>query len=221
MYHNHVGTISAAMKGDKDVFASGVMFAVLSARTQFPRILEQCDDLSHKGDSSNVLWGWKFDAYHYLQEFKHSLWDDVTVLAPTLEDKLFRICQVPGIGIVKGAFILQLLGHDIACLDTRNVQRLGLNPREYRSDGENRKSLPSFKRKINRYINDTYGKAAEMWNDWCKDAGHFYGIAPEIVSHMHVKAIVPRKMRKLTQLVPLEDTTWALIRNTSRSTSLV
>ena len=34
--------------------------------------------------------------------------------------------QVPGLGIAKAAFVLQCLGVETACLDTHNLQRLGL-----------------------------------------------------------------------------------------------
>ena len=134
MYANHVPQIAAAMRADQPTFCRGVMFAILSARVQFIRVPGQCRELSARKADAQCLWGWKFDAYAYLSEHKNELFGLVAHCDDTAE-ALYQVTRIPGMGIVKGAFVLQLLGHDIACLDVRNIVKDGRSPRAYRTDG--------------------------------------------------------------------------------------
>jgi len=203
MYRDHVPTIAYAMQSDLATFQRGVMFALLSARVQFPRVPDQCIELADKGRDARCLWGWKFDAYCYLQENAPALWEGIRGNGGTLEAKFETICQIPGMGLVKGAFVLQLMGYDVACLDTRNIARDGRNPRAYRSDGEARKRMKSFGRKIARYVADTQGKAEFYWNVWCKDVAEFYGITADEISALHLTSIVPKSQRNRQFTVPI------------------
>lgn len=201
MYADHVPIIAAAMRADVDVFARGVMFAILSARVQFPRVPAQCEELADKGDAANCLWGWKFDAYSYLQQHKERLHEQLLLDQQNLDWLLWTLTRIPGLGIVKAAFVLQLMGYDIACLDTINIQREGRNPRAYRSDGEKAKGGKAWERKIARYVKDTEGKAQFYWNQWCDDQAVKYALTSDAVSALHVTAIVP-KSRQQAENIP-------------------
>jgi hypothetical protein len=189
MYAEHVPIIAAAMRSDLRVFKRGVMFALLSARTQFNRVPAQCKELEQRGAEAACLWGWKFDAYAYVEENAIQLQHDVSN-AGNVGKGLWSITRIPGMGIVKGAFVLQMLGYPTACLDTRNIQREGRNPRAYRGEGA-RKNLPSFIRTIDRYIDDTYGRAEYYWDTWCNEVGPDYGMTGEQISKLHMTTIVP------------------------------
>lgn len=207
MYAEHVPIIKRAMRRDVETFARGAMFAILSARTQFNRVPDQCQELAQRGADASCLWGWKFNAFAYVEANKLSLWRNVTVAIDT-RAALWNITRIPGMGIVKGAFVCQMLGHDIACLDTRNIAADGRDPRAYRADGEDRKVGPAFWRKINRYIADTGGKAEQYWNSWCRMVGPDYGMTAEQISWLHVTTIVPKRLRRVqpTQSYSLEET---------------
>lgn len=203
MYANHVPIIAAAMRADVECFARGVMFAILSVRVQFPRVPDQCKELETGKAKARCLWGWKFDAYAYVQEHKQTLLNNV-LRDPDIASALWEITRIPGMGIVKGAFVLQLMGFDIACLDTRNIQREGRSPRAYRADGEGRKSTKAFRAKINRYIADTGGKAQQYWDTWCTEVAADYKSTPDAISKMHLTSIVPHALRYLTMTVPVD-----------------
>ncbi len=49
MYAEHVPIINGAMRADLECFKRGVMFAILSARVQFPRVPGQCSELAKRG----------------------------------------------------------------------------------------------------------------------------------------------------------------------------
>lgn len=197
MYAIHVPTIAGAMRADYATFKRGVMFAILSARVQFPRVPAQCAELEKRKDKAACLWGWKADAYSYLNEHGRQIWRDV-LAAPTSETALFVLTRIPGLGIVKGAFVLQMLGHDVACLDVRNIQREGRHPRAYRTDGLKGKAAPAFRRKIARYVQDTAGRASELWDVWCIEVAKDYGSTAMRISEVHLTSIVPRRLRHLS-----------------------
>lgn len=199
MYDDHVPVIMRAMQSSPDIFARGIMFAVLSARVQFPKVPDQMKCVKRNGDQSPALWSWKMDAFNYVEEHKQSLFGLVAHETNT-RWALEELCRIPGLGIVKGAFVLQMLGHDIACLDVRNIERENLNPRAYRSDGKARKIGGAFRRKIARYVAQTKGRAQELWNVWCEDVAADYGFTAEQISAMHVDAIVPRSMREIPEI---------------------
>lgn len=181
MYAEHVPIIAHAMRADAATFKRACMFALVSARTQFVRVPKAMRDLDRDGDKSAHLWGWK----------------NVTLL-PYYETReaLKAVCLCPGMGIVKGAFVLQMLGHDIACLDTVNIAREGRNPRAYDSRGGLRKTKPEFFSKIDRYIADTHGKAQYYWDTWCDQQGEKYGMTGERISLMHVDAVVSKTLQR-------------------------
>lgn len=194
MYQSHVPTIAAAMRADADTFARGVMFALLSARTQFTRVPAQMRELGKRGKDAACLWGWKADAYAYIEANKATLYRD-TIDCVEAGAAIAVLCRVPGMGIVKAGFVCQMLGYDVACLDVRNIIRDGREPRAFRSDGEARKSLPSFARKIFRYLAEVEGKAEHYWDAWCRDVADTYGMTPQEISALHVSSIVPRSFR--------------------------
>jgi hypothetical protein len=183
------------MRADPDIFARGITFVFLSIRTQFVRVAQQIAEVEAAGTNARALWGHKRGAYDYLRKNKYALFDAM-VSAHDTENAIGLITTIPGVGIVKAAFVCQLMGHDVGCLDTRNIQRMGLNPREYRTDGEARKQGLAFKRKISRYVDATYGKAEPLWNDWCEDVAKIYKVSAEEISRDHL-VIVPPQLRRI------------------------
>jgi hypothetical protein len=193
MYSDHVPLISKSMRNSEDCFCNAVMFAVLSARVKFDRVPNMCRDLRAKGVKCKALWGWKLDAYKYLQEHREDLWKTCIAAPYTRQgaiDCISALTTIPGMGIVKAAFVAQMLGHNVACLDTRNIQRDGRNPRAYKTDSKIKKQ-PRMKRLIEHYVSETWGTAQYYWDTWCNEVGPDYGMTPEGISLKHVVAVAP------------------------------
>lgn len=188
MYAEHVPIIAAYMRETPAGFMRGCLFAILSIRQpirRVPAMLAQIDD----GDLAS-LFGFKAAAYAYLMERAGDLHRDV-LAAVTTAEALDILTRVPGLGVVKAAFVLQLMGFDVACLDGRNVKREGRKPRAFRSDGARKRTCPrAWQRKIALYLGETEGKAERYWDDWCAGVAAEYGMTAEAVSELHL-AIVP------------------------------
>ena len=141
----------------------------------------QLADLDLVGADSRHLMGHKREAYRHIQKHKAALWSGIKA-ADWNGARLQLLCAVPGLGIVKSGFILQLMGYDVACLDSRNVEREGRDPRAFRT--------PYTRKKIARYLLDTQGRSREYWDAWCEDVAQAYDLTPFAVSALHM-AIVP------------------------------
>jgi len=200
MYHSHVPLIAAGMRQSGRVFKRGVLFAILSVRSQFVRIDEQMNDLTKFGADSRDLWGWKRDSYSFVVDHGDELWRTLIRHVPIDRPDLaiVALSRVPGLGIVKAAFVAQYMGWDVGCLDTRNINRLGLSPRAYRTDGASCKAMPAFRRKVDRYVTETGGKAQELWDAWCRDVAVVYRKTPEEISAMHLLIVPPAMRARLT-----------------------
>lgn len=190
MYAEHVPTICAAMRADPDTFVRGAMFAILSMRQKIYDVPHQMADLDREGEQSRWLFGHKAGAYRYLTEHKVQLWQDVCAATDTAE-AIRVLCQIPGLGIIKSAFILQFMGFDVACLDSRNMAQQGRSTEEYRTSTAIKRS-PKLGRLIAAYVAETVGLARTLWDTWCADAGAAYGFTAEAISKLHYDTIVPR-----------------------------
>jgi hypothetical protein len=181
------------MRSDLDTFMRGILFAVCSIQQSIIRVPLQLRDI----DKGNLtpLFGHKREAYDYLLDHGSTVWRTCTEetdfpYRPSCSIQVIgALCKVPGLGIVKSAFIAQMLGHDVACLDTIHIRREKRNPRAYRSDGPAKKTGPAFERKIQRYVAETFGKAEHYWNSWCIDRADFYDMTPEDMSAIHLEIV--------------------------------
>lgn len=187
MYADHVPVIAAGCRESPDIWARAIMFASLSIQQSIEQVPSMLDDLEETRAASPYLWGFKRRTYEYVTLHKADLW---TVLDLPLRDALASLAaSVPGLGLVKAGFCLQLAGYDVACLDTRNVRREGRNPRAFRTDGK-----PPTARKLDAYLRETEGKAQAYWDAWCVDVAHARGSEPDAISALHL-AILPNDHR--------------------------
>lgn len=183
------------MRADLEVFRRGAMFAILSIRQATINVPGQIEALFDPTEENNAnpLFGSKFAAFDYLMSAAGAcLWAEVRAplgnTRASCEYAILKLLEVPGLGIVKAAFITQLMGYDVACLDARNVAREGRNGRAYRSDGKTPRQLSP---KVRQYVAETFGKAEIYWNAWCEDVAAAYGRTPQQISELHL-AILPR-----------------------------
>lgn len=201
MYKEHcLGIIAPAMRDDMATFRRGVMFAVCSIRQPITSVPDQIAALFEGGE--NPLFGHKFNAWAWISEERNCslLWKKLGLFWALQDYKgkptrsatscaLMALLEIPGLGIVKSAFILQLMGFDIACLDSRNVKREGRNPREYETRGTKGGRAKFQVTKINCYLDDVFGEAQEYWDAWCQDVAQAYDRTPEEISELHLAIV--------------------------------
>jgi hypothetical protein len=154
------------------------------------------NDIVKNGENAEALaFPMKYFAWDYLQSHATRTWHDV-LGAPTTRAALERLMLVPSLGIVKSAFVLQFLGHDIGCLDTRNLRREGINMNAFKCHSvpaSRRGSVAGYTRQqMDKYVLLAGGRAEELWDTWCREVArarpHSFDNA-EAVSALHLTII--------------------------------
>ena len=194
MYAKHVPLLRKHGLGSYEGFADIVTFVILSVRQPFVRIPEHLKDVRAQGENSRHLWGWKMDGYRAVRDdLGRRVWERLKECRYA-EDAIRELVAIPGLQIVKAAFVAQMFGFDTACLDTRNIRRLGLKPRAFRWEKYH------TERTRDRLIEDytaycrEQGGAEHFWDTWCAEVAADNGETPLRVSAMHLAAISDRAM---------------------------
>lgn len=189
-----LGQIAPAMRGDVTIFRRGIMFAICSIRQPTLGVPDQLGILFDGVQDENPLFGHKFDAWAWVNDDAQlsRLWLDV-LACDTLKRKgaieaIVALLRIPGLGIVKAAFVAQLMGFNVACLDARNITRDKRNPRAFRTDG---KTPEALRPKVIAYVQETWGKSARYWDDWCADVAQAYDRTPQEISALHLAILPP------------------------------
>lgn len=139
--------------GIVDVFTT----VIATIRTPFHCLLLLTEDIKTNKSESKELWGHKKDSYSQIVAAKDELYDVLVNSVVSEKEALQRVLQIKGLGLAKASFGLQMLGYNLACLDTHNLKKLG-----YSSSYFNRKD------KIEEYVRVVQEDGAEYWwNTWC------------------------------------------------------
>jgi hypothetical protein len=174
-------------------FADVVTFVLLTIKQPFPQMQKQFADVRRHKARSKFLFGAKREGYRYVRENRQWLYDNVTKAARAGDcvAAIDMLTNVPGLGIVKAAFVAQCLGFNAACLDSHNLARFGL---DYQTVRLSKKVKPELRlAKIRKYLALAHdiGDAAYWWNSWCEYVAGLYDALPsaEAVSAFHTRAL--------------------------------
>lgn len=193
MYLDHCAQIIApTMRADLAIWRRGAMFAVCSIRQPVTNVPDQLAALFDGAEEDNPLFGHKFQAFEDIMgPVGADIWARTRAVPRYTKAgctfAISELIRIRGLGIVKAAFVAQLMGFDVACLDARNVSREKRNPRAYRTDGKTPEQLAP---KVRAYVAETHGKARFYWDAWCADVATEYDKTPQEISELHL-AIVP------------------------------
>jgi hypothetical protein len=125
-------------------FGRVLSFVLLTVQQPLDTVPSAMKDVDREGIESKYLWGFKRDAYEYMQKNKEQIYSDAMNLAsipdPEIAERelLAYFAAMPGLGLVKAGFVLQLCFSLGGCIDTHNVKRFECD--------NGRRSLPQFLR---------------------------------------------------------------------------
>jgi len=156
-----------------------VTFVVGTIRERFYRAEEVTEELLLNGANSKMAWGNRKKALVSFREQKHNLRD---LRSQSIPAAIKELRKITGVGTVKAGFILQLLGRDVACLDSHNLNKLGISASYFNSE-----------KRVEEYVALTQQRGAEYWWDsWCELIANRYPKHfknADEVSLIHAKAI--------------------------------
>jgi len=187
----------------------GVMLVSLSIKTPFHTLDNQMRDYKEKGLDSKYVWGFKKDTLEYLLKHSGELYDDLMELWLTPKKELggtadskdaammMRLLEVPGLGMVKAGFVMQMMFGRVGCMDVHNTRRFyKIDIKDVQLSAGVKKDATKFK-KIVSYVQlcKNNRSTSKLWDSWCEqlvykpcNRGRFAD--GNAVSQFHLQALV-------------------------------
>ncbi len=182
-----------------DNLADCIAMVVLSIQQPWHSVGGQMLDYKKLGIKSRFVWGNKKNTIQYLTKKKHVIYGSLLAILnshKSIADKnhalLKLFLHVPGLGLVKAGFVVQLAVGQIGCIDSHNIKKYNVNPNTLKVPTA---ASPRLKdKKIAAYIAlcDSIG-CAELWDNWCqliadKQGKHF--ASSDAVSRAHYDYLI-------------------------------
>ena len=195
MFSTHQKAISEFALGSNVGLERTFRLVFLSIRQPFHTMQKQMQDVDNNGMQSPYLFGWKRDGLAFVRANASALRETLKAVPGGYGDAqaLLRIATVPGLGLVKAGFVLQLVTGSAGCLDSHNMERFGLNVNAFKYGASASDALK--RKKALAYLDACWkaGGCASLWDGWCDHVAAYHpkhwrdGFA---VSKMHQTAIM-------------------------------
>tara|TARA_R100001244_G_scaffold128303_1_gene99220 strand:+ start:293 stop:907 length:615 start_codon:yes stop_codon:yes gene_type:complete len=203
MYKIDNKIIADFLLASPDNLVRGYTFVLLSIQQPTQGLADKMLEVDQQGPECRHLnYGLKRAGFEYVEAQKQAIFERLTEYAAiglndvdNIAKALHYVYQTPNLGMVKAAFLLQLLGFNVACLDSHNLKRLGWKQSQV-SITKGLKYETKIK-KIKAYISTTQQKGTAFWWDsWCHYvAGNIANkklTTGQQVSQYHIQAILPK-----------------------------
>jgi len=196
MYNRDQKVIGMLSKGNPKATKQICIFVADSVRNQFTGTEKRLKEIKKFGAKATALNNKvKNNGYKYIQNNYKHLHEVIHAKESlfTMADKLVALTEIPGIGLVKAGFILQLCLGKVGCIDCHNALRFDVNLDKFKLNSNTK--LATKIKKAQEYIElcDQAGGSRKLWNGWCafiatKYPSHFDNAND--VSRVHADAIV-------------------------------
>jgi hypothetical protein len=168
MYKRDNKKIAEFILRDADNTVIGITFVLGTIQNALSNVGKFMDGVANDGADS-IAMTMKRNGYLYAVEHKHVLHEALKA-AVKHNDPVGAIdvlTNVPNLGIVKAAFVAQLVGLDVACLDMHNLDMLGMSRSALKFDKGVKRETKL--KKIQNYValTQSTGGSEYWWNIWC------------------------------------------------------
>ena len=165
-----------------------------SIRNHFSRLNKITDEERSLGiQAPSLKQKIKRDAFEYIHSNYKQLHKDIFNPNLSLAEKILSVSSIPGIGIVKAGFVLQLCIGKVGCLDVHNLKMFGFSESAFKFSKTTTKNTALAKARLYIETCEKLGGSEFLWDNWCefiaaKYPKHF--TSADQVSQMHVNLIV-------------------------------
>ena len=201
MYDTHAMEISEhALKTPKGLL-DVITFVFTTIQQPLSSCKNQLNDIDLHGTESKYLFGSKRAGLKYAMENKTRLFWKVQELQKESLENIDTVCkavrlfmEVPGLGAVKASFVCQMLGFNVSCIDSHNLNRLGMELKDVTIP--NSLTEKTKMKKIKAYVHLTQRKGTVYWwNSWCDYVASKGGMNKALatgneVSAFHVECVI-------------------------------
>ena len=169
MFSTHQKAISEFALGSNVGLERTFRLVFLSIRQPFHAMHKQMQDVDNNGLQSPYLFGWKRDGLAFVRANASTLRETLKAVPDGYGDAqaLLDVATVPGLGLVKAGFVLQLVAGSAGCLDSHNMERFGLNVNAFKYGSNASDALK--RKKALAYLDACWkaGGCESLWNGWC------------------------------------------------------
>ena len=155
-----------------------IAFVSSSIRERTDRLPKYMTEYRQVGAKSSWIWGNKHATIAYTKKHRKMLHTNMMRIIKAKKkdmalDLIMLFLEIPGFGLPKAGFCVQLVAGKAGCLDVHNI-------RKYLPEEDARKGTPSWlqtsgnsidtkRKKAIKYLNlcNDIGGARFLWNQWC------------------------------------------------------
>lgn len=184
LFNTHQKLVAEYGRQDAECFARVLKFVVLTIRTRLAQVPSDMEtlDLAEAGEASpdidSILYGSKRGAVMDINANKDALFSQAESIVyhaeserEAAESLVDLFSGIYGLGLAKAGFCAQLLYGLSGCLDSHNLERLGISPNLVKSSTfKNAKTLATRRKWLARYqdIVESQGGTSALWDSWCE-----------------------------------------------------
>ena len=200
MYNTHNPLVRAFAQQNAKNLELVIAFVFASIRVQTSMLPRMMKEFRKRGVKSSWIWGNKRTGIDYVRKHRQDLFDRMTSIlrakkATCAHDLMMLFLEVPGLGLPKSGFVVQLVSGKSGCMDVHNF-------RKYLPEVDASKGTPNWlqtsgnsdktKRiKASAYLDliESNGGSPKMWNNWCTHLQVLYPHhfkTPDDVSALHM-----------------------------------
>ena len=166
MFNTHQKDIGKFARKSPENTAQVILVDLLSIQQQWDQVGRQVLDVKANGLKSKYLFGSKRGGWEYILANKKELHKAIFSRTMPLAEKLLAVASIPGIGIVKAGFVLQLCIGKVGCLDVHNLKRFGLKASAFKL-GKVKYDTALGKAKLYIKLCEDLGGSKYLWDSWC------------------------------------------------------
>ena len=166
MFNTHQKDIGKFARKSPENTAQVILVDLLSIQQQWDQVGRQVLDVKANGLKSKYLFGSKRGGWEYILANKKELHKAIFSRTMSLAEKLLAVASIPGIGIVKAGFVLQLCIGKVGCLDVHNLKRFGLKASAFKL-GKVKYDTALGKAKLYIKLCEDLGGSKYLWDSWC------------------------------------------------------
>ncbi len=172
-YHIHNPKCRSIAQRDPEGLDKTLAFTIGSIRNgtwNLPSLMDEYKEVRWK--AKELSWGNKKKAGAYIEENLYDLFDSMHTILRSRKDEGVKLLDlfstIPGIDLAKAGFVAQLSAGKVGCMDSHNMKRYNLDPKDFKTTGLKRDS-PARWKKIRLYESTTKrsGGCRKLWNTWC------------------------------------------------------
>lgn len=201
MFNQDQKAIGAYARECPENFRRVALFVIATIRQPLYSVPDAMAEIDEHGAFAPCLWGFKREAYDWLEANAGDLYESAMQIWHSLPDNeaaaplVSLFADVPGLGLAKGGFLAQLAFGLVGCLDSHNLKRFGIPENAFKAcKFKNAKTAKTRRGLVTRYLEacEAAGGCARLWDEWCtyvaENQSEAYHDARH-VSFLHCEAI--------------------------------